>query len=791
MLTTLWLAVVAFAVPGFVVSWISGLKLPWAFAASIPATFGIYGFSAWVLGMASMRFDLRSVVLSTLVFAAVALLWRIFFVGGWLLRRRKAKTRNHTLDDAPLPADPDAPAGVAEEIEAEEIEEEHRGAWHAVFSYLRTGGVLDHRWLLPAAGVMGGAWLIIDRALTLLAETPHGWADIFQGWDVHWHASTVRFIDETGIASSTMMGQLRNIETQQDLFYPSAWHAGAWVFSEVANVSIIEATNLTGIVLSGFLLPLGVALIAWRLINNRGLTAQIGAGLAGLITMASPVLFWVGNYVGAWPYVAAMGASGVVLALFMSTPAVPVRIFAAALAFMGMFQLHPAPSTVVIMGLIFWWLLMLLWAPSRKVQGWKHHVGIRFKDVGVLAITGLVGVVLMLPQVISGSEQTEDVLSYSAEEQVTRSESWLISIFMETRHVDFFGDIDITPVLVFAAIGGIVALIWRGNLWAPLFYFASVAITANSLLPFDEPWGDWLNIIGGLHYSTGHRLVMPVAMFTFAAAGVGAAAVIRLICLGPIKKFAAVSGVVSVVLALVVAVPLQSWAKDFVKDGSASTIQAPHDTRMVNDADLAAWDWLIQQPRATDVNIMGDPADGNGWMYAYNGLHSVARHYAWPAAGEGSATAMLFWWPQLLGVGTDENPDQVNDVDQAARNLNVGFFMISPWTFWDFQIPNFRQIDLLWETPGVTPVYRNGQAVIFAVNDMFTDEELDQMRAPGNSPEPLPELPTLGEMGLAETEDEWDDTYYHRPTVPADAPTADVAETLYAPDPTKPHTVPN
>src|SRR5699024_9290388 len=158
-------------------------------------------------------------------------------------------------------------------------------------------------------------WLIIDRAVDLLLSTEHGLGDIVQGWDVHWHASTVRFIDETGIASSTMMGQLRNIETQQDLFYPSAWHAGAWVLSDVGNLTIVEATNLTGIVLSGLLLPLAVALIAWRMINNRGLTAQIGAGFAGLITIASPVLFWVGNYVGAWPYVAAIGASGVVLAL--------------------------------------------------------------------------------------------------------------------------------------------------------------------------------------------------------------------------------------------------------------------------------------------------------------------------------------------------------------------------------------------------------------------------------------------------------------------------------------------
>ena len=798
MLTTLWIAVLVFTVPGLVVSWVSGLKIPWAIAASIPATFGIYGIAAWTLGVWEMRFDLRSVALATLVFVGVALVWRLFFAGGWLLRRRKArrKTQRNTQNEADVEvaeeSEEPVPGEVSEDSQsvATEAPEKKSTFWHAVFGYLRNGGILDHRWWLPAAGAIAGAWLIIDRAWKLLESTPHGLNDIVQGWDVHWHGSMVRFIDETGIASSTMMGQLRNIETQQDMYYPSAWHAGAWVLSDTANLSIIEAVNITGIVLSGMLLPLAVALIAWRLVDNRGLTAQIGAGFAGLITFAAPTLFWVGNYVGAWPYVAAIGASGVVLALFMSTPAVPVRIFAAALAFAGMFQIHPAPATIVIIAVVLWWLLKELWVPSKKTQGWKAGISTRLKSVGILAFTGIVGVLLVLPQAISGSEETSEVLSYSAEEQVSRTESWLISILMETRHTDFFGGFNVWPILIAAAVGGAAVLLWRGNLWAPAFYAVSVALTVNSLKPFAEPWGDWLDIVGGLHYSTGHRLIMPVAMFTFAAAGIGLAVVIRLICLGPIKQFAAVSGVVSVVLAVVIAVPLHTWAQDMVREGSETTIVAPHDGRMVNDNDLAAWDWLIQQPRATELNIMGDPSDGHGWMYAYNGLHSIARHYNWPAAGGGSDTAMLYWWPHLLGAGTEEDPDAVNDVDQAARDLNVGYFMISPWPFWDFQTPNKQQIELMWDAPGVTPVYKKGESVIFAVNDMFTDAELDKMRKPGNSPEKLPELPTKGERGLAESADEWDETYYHRPEESQELVTKKIKSLWDAPDPSKPYTVP-
>ena len=779
MLTTVWIAVLVFTVPGLLVSWVSGLKVPWAAAASIPVSFGIYGVAAWVLGMMDMRFDVRSVAISTVIAVVLALIWRLGFVAATVVGKRR---RGRTVASGEAAPGDNSSADVDGDNPGDSPElNDKTSLWQRGFlGYARRGGLLDHRWLLPAAGVVTGAWLLIDRALDLLLTTRHGLDDFYQGWDVHWHASTVRFIADTGIASSTRMGELRNIETQQELFYPSAWHAGAYLVSDLAALTPNEATNLTGIVLSGLLLPLAVALIAWRLVNNRGLTAQLGAGFAGLAITASPVLFWIGNYVGAWPYVAAIGASGVVLALYMSTPAVPVRMLAAMIAFIGMFQLHPSAVTIVVMALILWWLLHLLWKPSRKSETLARGLLVRLRDVGILAVTGIIGILLVLPQVLSGAEQTEDVMSYSAEVDVSRTESWLQALFMETRHTVDFGDLDLTWLMIFAALGGVVILLWRINLWAPLFYLASLALTVNSLKPFEQPLGEWLGIIGGLHYSTGHRLIMPVALFTFAAAGVGLAALIRLVCLGPVQKFAGVSGVVSVVLALVVAVPLQAWATDLVEEGSEFSIVAPHDDRMVNDADRAAWDWLLEQPGGREMRVMGDPADGYGWMYAYNGLESVSRHYAWPAAGEGSATALLFWWPQLLGVGNNGDPLQINEVDEAAEDLNVGFFVASPWPFWNFQSPNLRIYDELWSTPGVTPVYQLEHVTIFAVNQMFSDAELEQMRAPGNSPQPLPPVATRGELGLAETAEEWDEPYYHRPTEPN---TDTLGEMPFAPDP--------
>ena len=200
------------------------------------------------------------------------------------------------------------------------------------------------------------------------------------------------------------------------------------------------------------------------------------------------------------------------------------------------------------------------------------------------------------------------------------------------------------------------------------------------------------------------------------------------------------------------------WAtRDSVLDGAETSANAPrHDQRMVSEADIRAFDWLAEQPGAYEGTIYGEPADGHGWMYAYNGLPSVMRHYLWPHVHRTSDTDLLYWHPNLIGVGNHGDPEQENNVDKAAKRMGVKYYFVSPWSFWAFQEPRLEMIDGLWETPGVTPVYRDQNVAIFAVNQEFTDEELMKMRAPGNSPEELPPLP-LDADGEPE---------FHRPSKP-------------------------
>ncbi|MFC6147409.1 DUF6541 family protein [Corynebacterium nasicanis] len=742
MTTLVLIAALVFTVPGASLGWISGLRLPWALAASIPVTFGLYGLAGWVLGQLDIRFDWLTFAVFWALCVLPAGLWR----GGFLLasrrRARRAAVEEGDVDTRPTP-------------------------WWRTREG-RRGGILDPAWILPFAGVATGAWLIIDHTRRLFEEVPHGLGNIVQGWDVHWHASMVRWFMDAGIGDPTRMGELRNIETGNDLYYPSAWHIGAGLAGEAANISPIEALNLTSMVLPGMLLPLSAALIAWKLIGRVGLTAQIAAGIAGIAVFASPVLMWIGTYTGMWPYLASMSAVGVVIALFMHVPYRPVAALAAMLAFTGLVQMHPAPVTVVVMVLALWWLLHLVWAPSRRPENARQHVLIRLQDLGWLALSGGLGVLILLPQLLSGSEATEEVSSFSAVEDVTRQASWDMAIHMQTRHSDFFPHLNQTLLLWLAGGGAIALLLWRRNLWGPLFWFLSVALTANALLPFDNVWGEWLAVIGNLHYSTAHRLVMPVALFTFAAAAVGVAVLVRLLALAPLRMRAPwtqVSLVVSLVLALGAGWGTTVWAtRDTVLEGLEPSMNGPrHDDRMVSEADIRAFDWLAKQPGAYEGTIFGEPADGHGWMYAYNGLPSVMRHYLWPHVNRASDTDLLYWHPNLIGVGNHGDPEQENNVDKAATRMGVKYYFVSPWSFWGFQDPRFEMIDGLWETPGVTPVYRDLNVAVFAVNQAFSDEELQAMRAPGNSPEELPPL-TLDATG---------NPTFHRPTKPdsgGDAP---------------------
>ncbi len=677
-----WFAVAFFLLPGFLVAWVSGLRAPAAVAAALPVTFGIAGLGAWMWGWTSAPFNLWTGAVSLVVALLAAAAWRFAFV-------RKARRGGQVSWRRAL-----FPGGLAR------------------------GGVADPYWLLPAAGVVAGAYLLISDRLAWLVRLPNGTYNIVQGWDVQWHANLVRFIMDTGVASPTRMGELQHVETQTQLLYPSAYHAGIALFGQAAGLDPLPALNIASTVLPGIAFPLTMACLAFAFLRSTELTAQIAAGLAAILVYALPQVVWIPEYVGMWPYLFGMAMTGIVIWQFLSVPGRHAGAFATALGFLGLLQVHPSPVTVVVVAVVLFWLTSTLIRPERT----------RISDTLWLALPALAGGVLFLPQALAGSTLAGEVASWQPEEDLGVDGAWGKAFFMDTRHVgEFFPAFDPTVWLWLAAAGAVVCAVWRFQVWPVLFYAVSLLATMNALDPFGNGLGEALSVIGNLHYSTGHRLVMPVAMAVAAGAAIAVAAAIRLVALAPAAKrygkgvrASVAASVALAVAAGAVAVPV---ARAQAQEGAQAAYESPRNNdRMVNADDLAAFRWLASQPAAYEGLTIGDPADGYSWLYATTGVPTVARHYLWPAGGRGSDFEKLFWQADALGEG------KRNIVDQAAEDLNVKFFFLSPGSFWSYQISRYELLRALWASDGVTPVFHKGDTVVFAVNAAFSQDELEDMQ---------------------------------------------------------------
>lgn len=685
-----WFAVAFFLLPGFLISWLAGMRASEAAWAALPVTFGVIGMGGWLWGLTSARFNLWTYGVSLAIALALAAAWRFGFY-----RHARKRGRADGWRDALVPG------GVKARLS-------------------------DVAWVLPTAGMAVGAFLGARDRLNWQLRLPHGTWNIPQGWDVQWHANVVRFIMDTGVASATRMGELQNVETHAFSLYPVGFHAGVALFAEAAGLEPIPALNTAEAVLPAVALSISMGCLVLAFMRSKKLTAQIGAGLAAIAIYAAPQFLWVADYVGMWPYLFAMSMTGIVVWLFLAVPGCHPAALPAALAFLGVLTAHPSSVTVVVICVALSWLASTLVRPEVS----------RLSDTLWLAIPALAATLAFLPQMLAGSEQAQEVSGWQAAEASEDVDAWHTAFWMDTRHVaEFFPNYDPTIVLWLAGAGALALLLWRGQVWPALFYAVSLCATSYALSPVGGVWGDVLAQISSLHYNTAHRLILPVVMCVYAAAAIGVAAMIRLITLAPLaaRKGSTVGRRATAVASAVAAVGIAAWAVPVVRadtTDSAARIYGSSrvDSRMVSDNDLAAFNWLGRQPAAREGYTMGDPTDGHSWIYAYNGVPTQSRHYQWPVGFPGSEFNIAFDDPDFAGKGLRGAPGEENIADRAIDRLDIRFYIISPGPFWAFQRPDLVMERSLWLSHEFTPVYRKGDVVIFAVNKEFSDDELAAMR---------------------------------------------------------------
>ena len=154
--------------------------------------------------------------------------------------------------------------------------------------------------------------------------------------------------------------------------------------------------------------------------------------------------------------------------------------------------------------------------------------------------------------------------------------------------------------------------------------------------------------------------------------------------------------------------------------------------------------------------------EGSGWMYPRNDIPTVFRHFVWPDADESTATSMIYWHPDKIGWGEPWNDRAANQVDLSLEKLGITFLYTSPPYFFPDQKINQRMQEGAWWARGLTPVYRDEEVTIYAVNAAVDAERIDEMRR--ESPMDMPPATTRGEAGLAEPgDDDYDEPFAYVP----------------------------
>ncbi|MCW2630324.1 MAG: hypothetical protein JWR48_7046 [Mycobacterium sp.] len=543
--------------------------------------------------------------------------------------------------------------------------------------------------LVVAAGVLLGGLLI---GLAALRGMPN-WQSIPSNWDSVWHANTIRFILDTGQASPTHMGELRNVETHEALYYPSTFHALAAIFSQLTGAAPATAYTLNSLAAAIWLFPVSAATLTWRLLRSRTdewRTAGAAATAAALSASFTAIPY-VEFDTASMPNLAAFGVAVPTMALVVSALRHRDRIPLAVLALLGVFSVHITGGVVVVLFVAAWWLVDALWHPVRG----------RLADLVDLLLIAIPTVALLLPQFLGVWQQAEIIAGHAFVTHEGKKRGLIDAVVQHTRHLNDF------PVqwvlIILAAIGAVVLLVRR--IWWPLAVWLLLVVSiVHSSAPFGGPIGAVVGKFSNLFYSDPRRLSAVVTMLLTAAVGIAvftlaSAAVAggrRLVGKGSPRAWHATTA--AIVVAVSVGIGLAYLPRDQFLFGEK------YDRVLVDAKDLEAWAYLATLPGAHDTLIGDANTDGTSWMYAVADLHPLWTHYDFPVQ-QGPGYHRFIFWAYAHDADTDPR------VAEAVKALNIRYVVTSTPVVRGFVMPD--GLVSLDRSRSWKKIYDNGEARIY------------------------------------------------------------------------------
>ncbi|BBZ78263.1 membrane protein [Mycolicibacterium anyangense] len=548
--------------------------------------------------------------------------------------------------------------------------------------------------LTTGAGVILGALVI---GLAAWKGTPH-WQSIPSNWDSVWHANTIRWILDTGQASSTHMGELRNVETHAALYYPSAFHALGAVLAQLTGAAPTTAYTLSSLAAAVWLFPLSAAVLTWQLLGGRTTPWRTAgaAATAAALSAAFTSVPYVEFDTASMPNMAAYGIAVPAFVLITSSLRHRDRIPLAVLALIGVFSVHITGGVVVVTFVIAWWLLDALWHP---VLG-------RLRDFVTLVCVAAPTLAVLLPQFLGVLQQAEIITGHAFLTHQGRKKALFDAIVQHTRHLN---DYPIQNMLIALAAAGFLLLLIKRVWWPAAVWALLVVSIVHSSAPFGGPIGAITGKYSDLFYSDPRRLSAVVTMLLAPMAGVALWSLALLLVAGVrrlVRRLGATDpdrGVwigATATLLTVVVIGL-NW---HYFPRHRHLMGEKYDQVMVDNKDLEAMAYLASLPGAHDTLIGNANTDGTAWMYAVADLHPLWTHYDYPVQQGPGYHRFIFW---AYADDADHDPR----IAEAVKALNIRYVLTGSRIVRGFVMPD--GLVSLDKSASWAKIYDNGEARIY------------------------------------------------------------------------------
>lgn len=543
--------------------------------------------------------------------------------------------------------------------------------------------------LIVATGVALGALLIFWSAYRGIGL----WQSIPSTWDSVWHANTVRWILDTGQASSTQMGELRNVETHAELYYPSVFHALTAVQCQLTGAAPTTAYTAQSVAAASWLFPVSAAVLTWSLWRPRSTEwrAAGAAATAAALSASFTAVPYVEFDVAAMPNLVAYGLAAPTAILVMSCLRHRDRIPLAVLALIGVFSTHTTGGAVVLTFVGAWYLLDVLWHPVRS----------RLGDLATLLIVGIPALLALLPQFLGILAQAEIIAGHQFVNHLSRLRNLFIAVVQHTRHLN---DYPIQNMLIaLAAAGGLILLVKR--IWWPLAVWLLLIVSiVHSAAPFGGPLGYFTGKYSDLFYSDPRRLSAVVTLLITPMAGIALFVGVLLIVDGLRRLIPALGRRASIALTAALLVFSTVGLAWHYFPRHRYLMGEKYDQVMVSPRDLEAFAYLATLPGAKDTLIGNANTDGTAWIYAVAGLHPLWTHYDYPVQQGPGYNRFIFW---AYADDADRDPR----VAKAVEALNIRYAITSSPVVRGFTMPD--GLVSLDESASWAKIYDNGQTRIY------------------------------------------------------------------------------